>query len=108
MHAHCQVFVQCLHQHTPLGDVMEQLQRAGATHLVSGYLEYKRHVARQAYEDPEGVDERLLEHAKGWPEYRTSLSVVARPAYQRSVDGTRKGNDAWLVDYLRHDVQDTS
>ena len=64
LHAHCQLFVQCMHQHTPLGDIMARLYGSGARELVDGYLEYKRHVVRQEYGEPEGVDDRLDEHEK--------------------------------------------
>ena len=38
LHAHSQVFVQCLHQHTTLHDILRKL-RADPGHIVKEYLE---------------------------------------------------------------------
>ena len=40
LHAHSQLFVQCLHQHTPLAEIM-QILRNRCGHLVEGHLMYK-------------------------------------------------------------------
>ena len=46
LHAHSQVFVQCLHQHTPLWEILKQLKK-GAGSMFNDYLNYKAHVCRQ-------------------------------------------------------------
>ena len=50
LHAHSQLFVQCLHQHTRLIDVLQQI-KGGKKDLVSKYLLYKAHVCKQTYQD---------------------------------------------------------
>ena len=50
LHAHSQIFVQCLHQHTPLAEIMQRLKRDGDG-LVKKYLVYKEHVCRRVYPD---------------------------------------------------------
>ena len=47
LHAHSQVFIQCLHQHMPLIKVFEFL-KSGTADVVQRYLRYKTHVCRQA------------------------------------------------------------
>ena len=58
LHAHSQLFVECLHQHTPLVDVMQRITGTGAT-VVQRYLRYKSHVSRQVYADLELADANL-------------------------------------------------
>ena len=48
LHAHSHLFVQCLHQHTSLRDILRKL-RADPGHIVKEYLDYKTHVSRQVY-----------------------------------------------------------
>ena len=45
LHAHSQVFVQCLYQHMPLIKVFEFL-KSGNADVVQRYLRYKTHVCR--------------------------------------------------------------
>ena len=49
LHAHSQLFVQCLHQHEPLSEVLKQL--TVKPELAERYLKYKEHVCRQVYAD---------------------------------------------------------
>ena len=42
LHAHCQVFVQCLHQHTPLTEIF-QLVESRLDILRAAYLKYNAH-----------------------------------------------------------------
>ena len=58
LHAHIQVFIQCLHQHTPLDEVLQRLQSKGNKEI-NGYLKYKEHVCRQVYADPDRADKSL-------------------------------------------------
>ena len=48
LHAHIQVFIQCLHQHTPLDEILHHLKTEGSEDIEK-YLRYKAHVCRQAY-----------------------------------------------------------
>ena len=52
LHLHVQVFVQCLHQHTPLHILLEEF-RSTLPRLFNDYAKYKAHVCRQKYEDPD-------------------------------------------------------
>ena len=57
LHAHSQLFVQCLHQHTPLADVMARIRQVGGTAIVEDYLRYKAHACRQVYDPPPSEEE---------------------------------------------------
>ena len=48
LHAHSQLFVQCLHQRTRLHDNSNML-RSDCKNIVSDYLDYKKHVCRQVH-----------------------------------------------------------
>ena len=54
LHAHSQLFVQCLHQHQPLAEVLRSLTER--PELVQRYLKYKEHVCRQVFCDDATVD----------------------------------------------------
>ena len=53
LHAHSQLFVQCLHQHEPLSEVLVAL--AEKPGLVEKYLKFKEHVCRQVFCDDKAV-----------------------------------------------------
>lgn len=102
LHAHSQLFVQCLHQHTPLAEIMHIL-RSRCSHLVQDYLVYKGRVCRQVYARTyESLKQRLHELGKQWPEYSSSTTMISRPEYLRRrdtirdpvVDGARK----WIAE----------
>ena len=65
--SHSQVFVQCLHQHTPLWEVLAYI-RSQNPELVPRFLRYKAHVCRQTYGDTTGLDQRLLAKEAAWLE----------------------------------------
>ena len=44
LHVHTQLFVQCLHQHKQLDEVMEQLRPKSGDDPVKRYFAYKTHV----------------------------------------------------------------
>ena len=46
LHAHTQLFVQCLHQHTPLVEIFARIRSVGGGEMVDKYLRYKAHVCR--------------------------------------------------------------
>ena len=72
LHAHSQLFIQCLHQRTSLHDVIAML-RHNCSHVVKDYLDYKTRVCRQVYQtDTIELDEQLDKHETAWPEYKES------------------------------------
>ena len=60
LHAHGQLHVSCMHQHTPLVEIMAQLH-GQKTDIVAQYLRYKAHVCREVYEDVDTWDDGLRE-----------------------------------------------
>ena len=59
LHAHSQVFLQCLHQHTTLWDIVKKL-KADPGDIVKEYLECKAHACRQVYTSSrDEVDNKL-------------------------------------------------
>ena len=82
LHAYSQLFVQCLHQHTPLRDVLEALRsQPGA--VVARYLKCKTQVCRQVYADEAKAAEHLLEREAAWPEYKQTPFLISQPQYLR-------------------------
>ena len=79
LHAHSQVFVQCLHQHTPLWEIVKQLKKSAGS-MFNDYLNYKGHVCRQVYaSEREVVDEQLITIEKQWPAYETAKNLCGCP-----------------------------
>ena len=110
LRAHCQCFVQCLHQHTPL----EEIFACGAerlTYLRSSYLRYSRHVMYGVYagHSREDVEAKIAAAEATWPEHRDEIRMVQFPTYQgrraRDTAGTAKEEaEAWAKTYLEDDV----
>ena len=68
LHAHSQVFVQCLNQHTSIYQILDEL-KAKPDSIVKEYLRYKEHVCRQVYsENTEDTNAKLAEAESEWPE----------------------------------------
>ena len=83
LHAHSQVFTQCLHQHTPLWEIVKQLRKSTGL-IVNEYLDYKTHVCRQVYtSDRHIVDTRLDTFESQWPDYKTATNLISSPSYLR-------------------------
>ena len=80
LHAHSQLFVQCLHQHTPLREVLEAIRKRPKA-LVQRYLDYKAHVCRQVYADATEADNALKDREAAWPEYKDTNFIMTQPAY---------------------------
>ena len=107
LHAHCQVFVQCLHQHTPLTEIF-QLVESRLDSLRSAYLQYNTHVVHMTYagqteeQTVDGID--AAEHT--WPEHAMDSTRTACPEYLRARAPTRDVSEAeqWARAYLEHDV----
>jgi len=96
LHAHTQLFVQCLHQHTPLVEIFAQIRSAGGGEIVNKYLRYKAHVCRQEYASVANIDSRLEVLEKEWPEYETARALTSQPAYltRRSTALAKASGDA--------------
>ena len=83
LHAHSQVFVQCLHQHTPSWEIVKQLRKSTGL-IANGYLDCKTHVCRHVYtSDCRIVDMRLGTFESHWREYKTATNLTSSPWYLR-------------------------
>ena len=126
LHAHSQLFVQCLHQHEPLAEVLKRLTEK--PELVERYLQYKEHVCRQMFADRGQLQSweqgRRQEVESAWPEYRATTKLLETPAYmlesaagethRQKIGATspqstlksrlQRGKD-WLTQYLEKHVQ---
>ena len=98
LHAHMQVFVECLHQHTPLADILAGCRVDDGRSLVDKYLSYKAHVVCETYSDILLAAQR---REAAWPDYKEEKRLVSWPAYQRDEDAT---DESWAAAY-RADVQ---
>ena len=123
LHAHSQVFVQCLHQHTSIYDLL-QILREKPDNIIKEYLNYKSHVCRQVYtEDSEIVDNKLTIAESQWPEYKSNTMLTSIPGYtmkndyevsERTFAGERvdkikafvSEGALWLKAYLHNDVEE--
>ena len=106
LHAHCQCFVQCLHQHTALDEIF-QLGAKKLEELRTSYLTYSGHVMHGVYEghSEEEVAEKIAEAEASWPEHKNEQIMIACPAYQRrrAVDaecGDKAEARSWAMEYL--------
>jgi hypothetical protein len=112
LHAHSQLFVQCLHQHMPLEEIFRHVRNRGDG-LVQEYLKYKAHVARQIYADcSEEAAERLQAVEKEWPEFKGEHKLCSRPSYQsrkpkENANAKQLDEDAkqWYKEFIADDVQ---
>jgi len=117
LHAHTQLFVQCLHQHTPLAEIMEILSDVRGSQVVTDYLNYKTHVCREIYSEKcPDVDARLGKIESEWPEYASDTVLTSCPAYLSagacadrdrcvSREESQKEGRKWRKDYVDTDVQ---
>ena len=117
LHAHSQLFVQCIHQHTPLAEILNILKEQQG-HLVRDYLVYKGRVCRQWYASAgKGLEDRLYALEKAWPEYEKSALMISRPSYltrreaveypivEEARNTIKDLAEQWASDYLASDVQ---
>ena len=100
-HLHGQYFLVCLHQFTPLSELV-RLGKKPMLELLRKYSDYSAHVRRMIYCDPEAWQEKQEAVEDEWPEYRQSTLMLKRPGYQ--------SDDAmpaltWKRDYLGTDVE---
>ena len=110
LHAHCQCFVQCLHQHTALEEIFA-LGAEKLKELREAYVAYSGHVMHGVYA---GLSEQeivtgIAAAEASWPEHKLEERMVACPAYQRrrasqSDCAAEKEAEAWAMEYLAEDV----
>ena len=123
LHARSHVFVQCLHQHTNIYEIINKI-REKQDSIVKEYLRYKKHVCRQVYtENVYVVNAKLAEAESEWPEYERNETLTAMPAYSVKSDHDLTGRTfvsdgmsslkafvnegaSWLTSYLRTDVEE--
>eukprot|EP00438_Fugacium_kawagutii_P017484 Skav217980 [mRNA] locus=scaffold496:402099:408191:- [translate_table: standard] len=110
LHAHCQCFVQCLHQHTALQDIFD-LAAEKLEELRNSYLVYSGHVMHGVYEghSQEEVAAKIVEAEASWPEHKNERAMIECPEYQRRRALPGDGCDAaeaktWALEYLKDDV----
>jgi len=107
LHLHVQVFVQCLHQHTPLQEMLKKY-RNRLRQLKEEYGLYLEHVRREVYADLEGWNDRQQDVNKKWPNYADMYDLISVPDYVKNdVDPTKQQMEgkAWLHEYLHGSVQ---
>ena len=93
--------MQCLHQHTPLSEVLLNLAQ-GKSHTVKDYLHYKQHNCRQVYADVAAWESRRASVEEAWPEYVTCVDMLSKRGYLASIDLDSR---VWLSAYLEDHVQ---
>ena len=108
LHAHTQVFVQCLHQHTPLTEIF-QLVETRLDRLRTAYLQYNAHVVHATYsgKTEEEIAAGIAEAERTWPEHAADTTMTAYPHYQRArATEPRDKTEAveWEKQYLQTDV----
>ena len=107
LHAHCQVFVQCLHQHTPLTEIF-QLVESRLDILRAAYLKYNAHVVHMTYsgQTDEQITNRIEAAEQTWPEHAMDNTMTQCPEYLRARASARDVNEAtqWEQMYWENDV----
>ena len=117
LHVHFQIFVQCLHQHTPLHTLLSD-HRPKLKELFENYAKYKRQVCRQMYEDLPEWKERQEETEQAWKnQYEGNIDLIDTPTMltklSSRLDRCRAMNSApsersrklarkWLKRYLQN------
>ena len=93
LHVHFQIFVECLHQHTPLQTLLTEHRQELAS-LFSQYAKYKALVCRQVYEDLDAWTQRQTKTEEEWEEqYARSFELIDTPA-DLNVKLSRKNDEA--------------
>ena len=96
LHAHSQLFVQCLHQHTPLVDVLRVLRKDRGD-LVRKYLVYKAHACGECYETGQQATAGREQREKDWPEYKAHRDLHTFPAMYLNAESLRAVSPEDLV-----------
>ena len=107
LHAHCQVFVQCLHQHTPLAEIFQMVE-SRLDILREAYLQYNAHVVHMTYsgQTDEQIAHGIAAAEHTWPEHAMDSAMTECPKYLRARAAARDANEAdqWARTYLEDDV----
>ena len=107
LHAHCQVFVQCLHQHTPLAEIF-QLVESRLDALRAAYLRYNAHVVHMTYsgQTDEQISVGIHAAEQSWPEHAMDRTMTECSDYLRARALRRDVGEAtqWAREYLENDV----
>ena len=100
-HLHGQLFAQCVHQFTPLQDLVD-MGNERMLEILRRFSDYTAHVRRMVYCDVNAWREQQEEVEAEWPENRGSPLMLSRPDYQN--DQTLEAS-AWKREYLARDVE---
>ena len=107
-HLHCQLFVQCMHQHTPLLELF-QIFKKKKSRIAEEYLAYTNHVSKASYNDIDEWKARRPQREADWPEYPADLELISKPGYisadswMHEVAGRAPSNEEYAKQY-RFDV----
>ena len=101
LHAHMQVFVENLHQVTPLHEIWNRLEKEASAPMVQRYLAFKAHVCKETYDDLATQQQRAHEVEAAWPEHARNPALVSMPTYLLDGDVS----DASWAEAFRADVQ---
>ncbi|CAJ1374097.1 unnamed protein product [Effrenium voratum] len=101
LHAHMQVFVENLHQVTPLHEIWNRLEKEASAPMVQRYLAFKAHVCKETYDDLATQQQRAHEVEAAWPEHARNPALVSMPTYLLDGDAS----DASWAEAFRADVQ---
>ena len=109
LHAHSQIFIQCMHQHNPLHKIFRIL-RENCGNIMEDYLRYHAHVQRQTYAGTsDEVAVMLKASEQSWPAHREETFLISQPAYQRCQASARRNKDEeaadWYTAYIKEDVE---
>lgn len=98
LHAHSQLFVQRLHQHTSLYDILDFLRKDDGD-TIQEYLRYRSHMVREAYAgDMSTLPAEAEDAERTWPAHKHDEKIVSLPSYLH----TRFNGDRNYVNY--HDT----
>jgi len=103
LHAHSLLWLQCLHQHTPLAEIFVNTSHA-TKELLDKYLKHKEHVSRQVYATVPS-EQQIEQMEATLPEYRGTEDVIRHPAYLSANACDQHGDPAeWVKQYIEKDV----
>ena len=93
LHLHMMIFVQCLHQHTPLQEIARIIQgKDDASLFVKKFTDYTEHICRERYDDLDSYEQRIHGLEEAWPLYEASAQLIVQPMVQ-SINQLEDGHD---------------
>ena len=103
LHAHSLLWLQCLHQHTPLAEIFVHTSHA-TKELLDKYLTHKQHVSRQVYASVPN-EQQIEQMEASWPEYKGTEAIIRHPAYLSARASDAHGDATeWVKEYIEKDV----